>query len=135
MSVKIKTVDGQQLDKSGFIGPNTETVFIGEYEIPIEEFCDFAQYILSGGLFGWGGDIPDCVLQTLVIASESIQEQLNDPEKENKRANSELVKKFLIQNKKLFDSLKQQLRETENDEISMSDEFLKKIEVPDEEKN
>jgi len=61
MSVSIRTISHGVVDNSGFLGPFTEVVRVGEYEIPLEEFCAFVTYVLKGGFLGWNGPIPECV--------------------------------------------------------------------------
>jgi len=61
MSVSIRTINHGMVENCGFNGPDTSVVRIGEYEIPLDEFCSFAAYVLNGGLFGWQEHIPECV--------------------------------------------------------------------------
>ena len=67
MSVFIKTNNHGELGECGFCGPVTDVVRIGEYEIPIEEFCSFATYVLHGGFLGWLDmkSTPECVKQAI----------------------------------------------------------------------
>ena len=53
MSQAIQTRNKGILEQCGFSEPYKDTVFVGEYEVDLEEFCDFAAGILSGGLNGW----------------------------------------------------------------------------------
>lgn len=39
-----------------------KVVAIGKYRVELEEFCNFASYIICGGFFGWDGDIPYTVM-------------------------------------------------------------------------
>jgi len=65
MSVSIKTNSHGVVDNSGFMGPITSVVNVGEYEIPLDEFCAFATYIMRGGILGWNGPIPECVQKVM----------------------------------------------------------------------
>ncbi len=72
MSVTIKTKSGEVGD-CGFLGPDISVVHVGVYEIPLDEFCDFARYITRGGFFGWGGPTPECVQK---LVQEILETQL-----------------------------------------------------------
>ncbi|MBT6690916.1 hypothetical protein HOB10_01105 [Candidatus Parcubacteria bacterium] len=61
MSVSLTTNSHGELQGCGFNGADTRTVHIGEYEIPLEEFCGLAAAILGGGMVGWRGQKPECV--------------------------------------------------------------------------
>ena len=87
MSLIIRTLDGKQI-RCGFDGPFVDRVMMGDYIIPLPEFCEFAAKILkkqpdvvhfdaitqiayheffslvsdivTGGIFGWI-NIPPCI--------------------------------------------------------------------------
>ena|SRR3989344_3686748 len=46
MSLIIRTLDGKQI-RCGFDGPFVDRVMMGEYIIPLPEFCEFATQILK----------------------------------------------------------------------------------------
>lgn len=65
MSVSIKTTSHGTVGNCGFLGPVTENVRVGIYDIPLDEFCRFAADILNGGLLGWKGRVPECVQEAV----------------------------------------------------------------------
>ena len=66
MSFSIQTKDGSEVEAS-FIGVNPAGgVRIGEYEIPLKDFCAMAAHFLCGGFFGWSNnETPGAVNMTL----------------------------------------------------------------------
>ena len=62
MSSTLRDVQGKEHDNCGFMGPDTESVWLpGNVEVSLEEFVQLANHILRGGLFGWADRIPECV--------------------------------------------------------------------------
>ena len=65
MSLIVKTVDGEVKTRFMDNFAPEQGVVIGEHEIPLEHFSYMAMHFLSGGVFGWGDETPDCVNKSL----------------------------------------------------------------------
>lgn len=76
MSVTLRTRNYGELESCGFNGAFTGTVYVGDYEIPTEEFVEFAAYIMGGGLIGWGeAGIPEYVRENVKYIRKRLKKQ------------------------------------------------------------
>lgn len=75
MSLVVRTFDGGVTAR--FIGlSQIEGVEVGDYEIPLEDFCVMATHFLGGGFFGWNTETPEPVGRALSYLFE-IYEQVD----------------------------------------------------------
>ncbi|MBN2197835.1 hypothetical protein JW698_01395 [Candidatus Wolfebacteria bacterium] len=71
MSTVIKTENFGALNCNfNFEGKEINSLSIGAYEVPMDEFCNLAVYVLNGGSFGWNKNPPKCVKEAIKKINE-----------------------------------------------------------------
>ncbi len=68
----------------GRYSPKQKIVSIGYYDVSVDKFGDFADYVFQGGFFGWGSDHPPEWRPDFVVeAREEMQKHLRWHRKES----------------------------------------------------